>query len=256
MPQGNLQTRDKNPEGYRRSQSGFLLPITMAPGQNPGKEDDIPEGCPRTPNRGKEDDTPAGYLRNPQRHLIPMEMVPPLEREKDELVRELTEAAKGLNRSIRAYKLRVMADVQAYLERSLARYGVKPRGAKGNLTLTSFNGALQIKISTANRVDFDERIQAVQALVYACLDEFTEGSRKEVKVLIEDAFRSNQDGIISSTRVLRLLRLDIDHPTWKAAMDALRDSIQVVSSKEYLRVYERDTNEESFRMIPLNVSDA
>ena len=36
-----------------------------------------------------------------------------------------------------------------------------------------------------------------------------------------------------------LLRLDIDDPRWKQAMEAIRDAMRVTGSKEYVRFYRR-----------------
>ncbi|STY90300.1 DUF3164 family protein [Moraxella bovis] len=52
-------------------------------------------------------------------------------------------------------------------------------------------------------------------------------------------------------RVLSLRSLDINDEKWLQAMDAISDAIQVVSSKEYIRVYERD-NDGKYQQITLD----
>lgn len=61
-------------------------------------------------------------------------------------------------------------------------------------------------------------------------------------MLINDAFSVDKEGKISTGKVLGLRRMDIKDPQWLKAMDAISDSIIVVDSKAYVRIYERDDN--------------
>ena len=60
-------------------------------------------------------------------------------------------------------------------------------------------------------------------------------------------------GNISTARVLGLRRLAIDDAKWRRAMDALSDSLQVHTSKAFVRVYRRDTAGE-YQLINLDVA--
>ena len=101
---------------------------------------------------------------------------------------------------------------------------------------------------------FDERLQAAQALINECLTEWSQGSRDEIKTLINDAFRVDQEGQVNTGRVLALQRLDIKSEKWSRAMDAIRDSVQVVGSSSYVRVYERIENTDQYRPIALDLA--
>jgi len=54
--------------------------------------------------------------------------------------------------------------------------------------------------------------------------------------------------------VLGLLKLKIGDSKWKQAMEALKDSISVASSKSYMRLYERQGDENKYQQISLDVS--
>jgi hypothetical protein len=71
--------------------------------------------------------------------------------------------------------------------------------------------------------------------------------------IVNAAFATDKEGNISASRVLGLRRLDIQDATWKKAMDAIADSLQIVGSKSYIRVYERTENGE-YRPISLDVA--
>ncbi|MDR1858862.1 MAG: DUF3164 family protein, partial [Treponema sp.] len=80
-----------------------------------------------------------------------------------------------------------------------------------------------------------------------------EGSRNEIKALVNSAFYVDKAGNINTARILGLRRLDISDPEWKRAMEAITESIQVSGSKEYLRVYTRADNGE-YQQVPLDVA--
>jgi hypothetical protein len=131
------------------------------------------------------------------------------------------------------------ADIASFIQISTDQYGAKVGGTKGNVSLMSFDGRLKIQRNIAETINFDERLQAKQ-LIDECLEEWTEGSRDEIKVIINAAFNVDKKGEISTAKVLGLKRHDIDHPKWQQAMQAISDSINIIGSKAYLRFYTRD----------------
>lgn len=182
---------------------------------------------------------PVGYLRNAQGHLVPEDAVRPWDKERDRLVREIVAAAKALQRQMSVFKSRAMGDVDAFVELSAERYDVKLGGRKGNVTLMTFDGQYKVQIAISDRLVFDEGMVAAKALVDECIHEWTAGSRTEIKALVEHAFQTDKEGKINIGRILGLMRLSIDDPKWRRAMDAIKDSMQVAASTQYIRVYER-----------------
>lgn len=71
--------------------------------------------------------------------------------------------------------------------------------------------------------------------------------------LINDAFQVDKEGKVSTYRVMGLKRHDFDHPKWLKAMQAIQDATQTASTKEYLRVYERN-EDGKYQQIPLDFS--
>jgi len=73
-----------------------------------------------------------------------------------------------------------------------------------------------------------------------CSPQWSEGANENLRAIVDDAFNVGKSGLVSTSRVLGLRRLNIKDATWKKAMDAITESMQVVSSKTYMRFYERD----------------
>ena len=86
---------------------------------------------------------------------------------------------------------------------------------------------------------FDERLQAAKNLIDECINEWAKGSRPEIMVLVQQAFQTDKEGNLNVGRILALRRLEIADERWKAAMTAIGESVQVIGTKQYVRLYER-----------------
>lgn len=103
-------------------------------------------------------------------------------------------------------------------------------------------------------MQFDERIQAAKVLIDECLNEWSEGSRPELRALIERAFNVDKEGNLNTSRILGLRRVDIKDKRWLNAMQAISESVQVVSSKAYVRIYERVGDTDTWKPISLDIA--
>ncbi len=179
------------------------------------------------------------YWEDTKGRLVPVSMISEIDRQRDEIVRELVAAAKDMQQAMRHFKAQAMGDVQAFVDLSAERYQVKLGGQKGNVTLVSYDGKYKLQVAISEHLSFDERLQAAKKLIDECLTDWTGDSRDEVKTIVLDAFQVDKEGRINTGRILGLRRLPIDDPRWQRAMQAIADSMQVVGSKTYLRIYER-----------------
>ena len=197
---------------------------------------------------------PDGYLKDAQGRLVPQELVKDIDLARDELVGELVDKAHKVQQSLTQFKCSALGDIQAFVELSAERYGAKLGGNKGNVTLMSYDGRYKVQRSVNEYITFDERLQVAKELVDECIHEWVQGSRPEIKALVEDAFQTDKQGKISTSRVLGLKRLNIPDETWQQAMQAITDSIQITGSTTYIRLYERIGDSEQFRPIPLDIA--
>lgn len=196
---------------------------------------------------------PSGYMRNAQGHLVPLELVKPIDQERDRLVRELVALAKDLNARLVAGKSKMFGDVAAFVELSAEQYGVKRGGTKGNITLPTYDGAFKLQIATAENVTFDERLQAAKTLIDECINEWAKGSRPEIMVLVQQAFQTDKEGNLNVGRILGLRRLEIADARWQEAMKAISESVQVIGTKQYVRLYERVGDSDRYVPIALDM---
>lgn len=185
---------------------------------------------------------PKGYMLRADGALVPADKVKPVDKDRDQVVRDLCEQAKHASADLLAFKLASMQAVQDFVDRSLAEYDVKYGKAKGNVTLTSFDGRYQIVRQMQETISFDERLQAAKVLIDECIHRWAKGSNANIKALVNNAFQVDKQGLVSTARVLGLRSLQIDDAQWLDAMRAIGDSMQVASTKPYIRFYERNDN--------------
>jgi len=196
------------------------------------------------------------YMEDQAGRLVPIGTVKPIDIERDKLVREVIAKAQLLNKQIADFKASAFGDIAAFIELSAEQYGAKVGGQKGNVTLMSFDGRYKVQRAIAEHISFDERLQAAKALIDECITDWSQGSRPEIQVLVNNAFQVDKEGNINTGRVLGLRRLQISDDRWQRAMQAISEAVQVVGSKSYIRVYERIGDTGEYRAIALDVAGA
>lgn len=194
-----------------------------------------------------------GYMADAKGRLVPLALIKPVDQERDRLVRELTALAKALNAELTRTKAKIFGDVAAFADMSAEQYGVPRGGAKGNITLVTFDGQFKLQVATAETITFDERLHAAKALIDKCLTQWAQGSDPKIKLLVQDAFKTNDEGDLNVGRIMGLRRLDIKDEDWQLAMQAISESVQVVGSKQYARFYERVGGTDRYAPIPLDM---
>jgi hypothetical protein len=197
---------------------------------------------------------PPGYWMDANGSLIPVTKIKPIDKDRHQVVGDLCEEAKKASAALFAFKATSMQAISDFVDRSLAEYDVAHGGKKGNVTLVNFDGRFKIIRQMQETITFDERLQAAKALIDECIQGWSKGSNANIKVLVNDAFQVDQQGKISTGRVLRLRRLDIKDEAWQRAMQAISDSLRVSSTKPYIRFYERDEASGEYQAINLDVA--
>lgn len=196
-----------------------------------------------------------GYMANGQGHLVPISAIRPIDIQRDSTVRELFAAATKMEAQVAEFKTLIMGDITAFVELSLEQHGVKRGGKKGNITLTTYDQELRIRLDIAEEIQFTEQLLAARELIDECLHDWTDGAKDQLKVLVNHVFEVDKQGNISATKVLGLRRYNIDDQRWIKAMQIIGESIQIASTKPRLTFSRRAPNGE-WKTLNLNVSTA
>lgn len=197
---------------------------------------------------------PENLWKDAKGRYIPEEMVKPIDKIRDELVKRLFEAAQSHHNTLKEFKDICFTEVSEFVDLSAKEYGTTFGGKKGNVTLYSFDGSIKIQIANHENIRFDERLQAAKCLMDECANDWVKGARPELVTFINDAFQVDKQGEISVGRILALRRHDIDDERWKRAMQAIADSVQVVGSKSYVRFYKRVAGSDQYQPLSLDIA--
>ena len=198
----------------------------------------------------------AWYLRDAKANLVPIALVKPEDLLMDELVRAMLEKARELSATIAVFKQHAFESVGGYQALLAQQYGATIGGKKGNITLTSYDGCAKIQVAVADLIEFGPELQVAKQLIDACLREWAAESRDEIRALVDRVFAVDKEGQISHAGLFTLLRVEILDERWQRAMDAIRDSIRVIGSRNYVRFYDRAAADGAWRGVSIDIASA
>lgn len=197
---------------------------------------------------------PTGFVRNAVGHLVPEDQVREQDKLRDQVARELATEAVTLHASLKRFKAKALGDIADLVSIAGERYGAHMGGKKGNVSITSYDGQFKVVRSYADRLTFTEEMEVAKVLVYDCIRAWSKGADGHLLAIVDRVFSPNRNGQIKTTDVLDLLRLEINDDSWKAAMQAVKDSILVSGTAVYVRVYERVGAMDAYKAIPLDLA--
>lgn len=198
------------------------------------------------------------YWMDADGRMVPESMVKEVDRLEDALIRELAGWALNERGRLRAGKHKMFDDVQAFVEISGERYGVKHRSKQAAdrkpITLYTFDGKYKLVRKFAQLIRFGAGLNDAKALIDDYLNDLTTGAKPELKAFIMDVFEA-RDGKLDPGRVLSLARYDIQDDRWKRAMDAIRDATKSIGTASYINLYER-IGQDQWQLISLDFAGA
>jgi len=185
-----------------------------------------------------------GYMKNGMGHLVPVEQVRTIDKLRDEIVRRMIGGAKMLAKHRAQYQEECFGMVTDFVELAAAEHGVTLGGEKGNIQLTSYDGTMRVIRANDYQITFTEGMTAARKIILDCVEKWTEGANKNLAALVQKAFEVDKDGHLSASKILGLYQYDIVDDEWSRAINIIRESVQVVSTKTYIRFYERGADSE------------
>lgn len=194
------------------------------------------------------------HLLDHKQRLVPKSAILAQDLLMDEIVRKIMVYAIDLSAQIARFSSHTKADVGGLRALLDQEYGVPLGGSKGNITLTSFDGCLHVRLKIADVVRFGPELQAAKTLIDECLREWSGDSHPHLAAVVEQAFNVDKENQVNQAEMFSLLRREIDDDRWRRAMRAIRDSIRPIGSKEYLNFYRRDTPSGAWQTVTIDLA--
>jgi len=194
------------------------------------------------------------YMHDAKGNLVPVETVRAADLLMDETVRRIMGFARELSAQMARFKGHTFEDVNALQALLAQEYGASVGGAKGNITLTTFDGCQKVQVAIADLIELGPELQAAKSLIDECLVDWSADTGAELRALVNRVFNVEKEGTINRGELFMLLRVEIADERWQSAMKAIRDSIRVIGSKSYVRFYERDAADQRWLSVSIDLA--
>ena len=198
---------------------------------------------------------PPGYLMDHKGRHTPERLVKPQELLEDQTVKRVLAFGVDLADRISRFRQHTHGDVAALLDVLAAEYGGGRRpGRRGNYSLSSYDGRLKVVVQVQDQVTFGPELQTARNIIDTCLDEWAADTNDNIRAIVQHAFQPDRTNQVSREAVLRLRRLDIADDRWRQAQRAIDDSIRVMGSRVYLRLYLRGSSQGDWKSVPIDIA--
>lgn len=132
-------------------------------------------------------------------------------------------------------------------------------GERGNFQATSFDGMIMVSIRQRYNILLDERVAKAREMMLGYVDGILRkvggNDAQALRLIVQEAFRANDEGLLSTGKILALLRMEVDNADWRAAKEILQNAMKPQKGKRYLRCERRASTQEDFRAIHLDIAD-
>ena len=131
-------------------------------------------------------------------------------------------------------------------------------GVKGNFQTSSFDGLIQVSIDQQYNIQLDERVAKARELMLEYVNSELSRLDKDttfLRKLVEDSFRANAKGYLPISSILKLTRYEVKDARWNEARGILQDAMKPVPGKRYLNCRVRNTPQQDFKTIRLDLAD-
>ena len=179
---------------------------------------------------------------------VPVEYISEEDQRRDKFVDDLIDDAERLQGLISSYKAQMQKKVEAYLNEVAGNYG---EAWQGNARIRNFSQDAEVEIRQAKLLTFDETLAVAKTKIDHCISKWSHGSRDEIIALVNQAFKVNQKQQLDVKEIMKLIKLDIQDEQWLEAMEIIKKSITVESTKQYLNFRRRDI---SGRMVTITLN--
>lgn len=192
-------------------------------------------------------------MRDAKGDLVPVKYVSAFDKLRDHHVNKIINHGRKIRTQLEGFmieSIRLMNEVAAQKE---------SHGDKGNLSVSSFDGLLRVSIRQRYNIFFDSRVREARDKMFAYVDSVLARVKVEdaqaLRVILQEAFRVGSNNMLSTSKVMALIRMDIKNADWKAAQEVLKAALTPQKGKQYLMLETRLDSNHDYQSIRLDVAD-
>lgn len=203
-----------------------------------------------------ENDIPPGWKLDGEGRLVKEANISEQHLEEDALVNQFMAQAVAVHTAMQQLKTLLTQTSDAFIAKLVKEYGVKRlEKIKGNVDFFSFNRQYRISRRVQDTIKVNARIEAARQLFDQYINAVTQDLADDgVKVLINRAFKPAKTNEFSVGKLVQLLNVEINHPLFRQAVEALRDALETDTSCVYYNFYQRNAAG-TYELLSLRFSD-
>lgn len=205
--------------------------------------------------------TDSKFMTNSDGDPVPIKNVMPYDKASDKKVRAIHARWVKCRGNLEKCMADCISDM-LFLQGERSKVPGKELGIKGNFSVSSFDGLINVQIKQNYQISLDERSAQARDLMLDYAEKLV-GKVSEVagvnvqflRKIVEDTFRPSSTGTLPYGKVLSLLRYNITDPQWIKARTLLADSIKPERGKAYLIVGVKPDRQHDAETIRLDAAD-
>lgn len=195
-----------------------------------------------------------GKIKNNRGGYDNIDMVEPIHVERTKLVSDMVSEAVVQQEILREFKTTSMQQVDAFVRHSAEKHEVHLGGKIGNITLTSHCETMKVQFQVQKNIVFDEQIEAAKALFLEVATDAAVDSPPLAQAIINSNFETNNEGQLSTSRILDVCRWQIDDERWQRGKRAAYASMNTQSTSTFIRFYHREDSSKKWQAISLDIA--
>jgi hypothetical protein len=178
------------------------------------------------------------------------------EKRRNDLVITQSQVAIRLRDMLKEFKTRAFEELAIFYN-EMQQYGDVKKEGKGNFQLVDEESRFKILFASQVRSGFDERAELAESKLKAFLETTVKKRDLGLHDLIMSLLERNSVSGDFDIRLLgRLMEMEdkFDDPNWNEAIRLFKESYQEQGTSTYVRFYERDSENQGWKLINLNMA--
>ena len=184
---------------------------------------------------------------------VPDKYVDELDKKAERFSLKVVKEAQAISAKLKNFKTELLMEAEHIYLARLEKANIDSAKRKGNMTICSFDKRIKIEVSIQERFEFDDNLALAQEKLREYLRvKLAKSEDLELTEIVNSAF-CNSNKKLDNNRIFSLFRYKIKHPLWVEAIDLIRKSMQLNSTKRYVQIWVKD-DQGAYKAIDLSMS--
>ncbi len=169
------------------------------------------------------------------------------------VVEEIFAHAGRLSKRMVSNKKTIVGKISKY-DKWLSEFKNVENAEFGNVTITSYDGLMQVVRTSPKVQDLDEGKELAKAKIAQCIKKWEKGSNENLVAVTKKLLKMDGNGNIGRSALIDFANWDIDDVDWREASVLIKDAMTYSNKKEYLMLRTRKSKNGKWKNVNLNFS--